>query len=328
MNTASSAFATGPSEPELLAKLTQIARHWDRRAQVRRADVEIAGIELVRDVPDFRQEALPFFGHATLARLDPADASYVLTCGWLIFNLKVISTEQSVLIPACIKLLERFDAIVDAAARDIVAQTLVDESFHVLLVQRANTVTMNHRNVLVRLPAQSTMLRRLRAHQAACTEGWQRDLSLIGAAVVTEVFIKGYLSQLSSATDIQPLNVAITRVHLADERAHGGIFRVLAEMLFRRLDAVQSSFLVDVMVRAMSWFSEPDFAAWRSMLAGRTRVSTGSMLDDVELAWRDESNYAELEAFLSDVGVRGVEEKVAAVREAARRPSPRSWDRR
>jgi hypothetical protein len=296
------------SAAETLLKFTA---SWERRAQVKRSGV--LEIDFEPDLPDFLPELLP--GAVLPAVLDTSarGQSRLLTYGWLAFNQKAIDIEHNVLMPACLRLLELASEAGDVVAADAVSQALVDEAYHILLVRQANQRTLAER----RLPAPSFPLcrtvERMREHQARFPARWQRDLTAIGAAIVTEVFIKGYLGQLSQAEGVQPLSVLVTRAHLADEAVHASIFVMLAEQLYRRLDPQQREFLAEVLIRAMSWFPDPELPTLE--VAIRTAALPGSdeLLRRCRMDTRPDIDYRELTAFLGRVGVEDVDRHIARV---------------
>jgi hypothetical protein len=241
-----------------------------------------------------------------------AGQAQLLTYGWLAFNQKAIDIEHNVLMPACLRLLELAGEAGDVVAADAVSQAMVDEAYHILLVRQANQRTLVERRLPApRFPLCRTVLR-MREHQARFPARWQRDLTVIGAAIVTEVFIKGYLGQLSHAEGVQPLSVLTTRAHLADEAVHASIFVMLAEQLYRRLAAHERAFLAEVLVRAMSWFPDPEQAtlevAIRTALPGNDALIRSCRVDD-----RPDIDYDELTSFLARVGVEDPGRHVARV---------------
>lgn len=296
------------STAETLSKFTA---SWERRAQVKRSGVLDIGFE--PDLPDFLPELLPGTMRSAFLETSAPDQSRLLTYWWLAYNQKAIDIEHHVLMPACLRLLELANEAGNVVAADAVSQAMVDEAYHILLVRQANQRTLAER----RLPAPGFPLcrtvERMREHQARFPAKWQRDLTVIGAAVVTEVFIKGYLGQLSQAEGVQPLSVLTTRAHLADEAVHASIFVILAEQLYRRLASHEREFLAEVLIRAMSWFPDPELPTLE--VAIRTAALPGSeaLVRGCRLDKRPDIDYRELATFLGRVGVEDIDRHVARV---------------
>jgi alpha-N-dichloroacetyl-p-aminophenylserinol N-oxygenase len=291
--------------------LRKITSSWERRAQVKRSG--LLDVRFDPALPDFLPELLPFAAHPDLLDEDPSARSRLLTYGWLAFNQKAIDIEHHVLMPACLRLLELANEAGDGAAADAVSQALVDEAFHILLVRQANQRTLAER----RLPAPTFPLcrtvERMREHQARSSAQWQRDLTVIGAAIVTEVFIKGYLGQLSQAEGVQPLSVLTTRAHLSDEAVHASIFLMLAEKLYGQLGPQEQEFLAEVLIRAMSWFPDPELPTWEAALRAAELPGNEELIRRCRLDASPQVDYQELASFLRRVRVQGVERHIARV---------------
>jgi hypothetical protein len=291
--------------------LTKIVASWDRRAQVKRTG--LLDVRFEPDLPDFLPELLPFAAHPVFTSANQDERMQLLTYGWLAFNQKAIDIEHNVLVPACSHLLEMATMEDDTVAADAVSQALVDEAYHVLMVRQANQRTLSERGLQAPSFPLCRIVTRIREHQARCPLQWQRDMTIIGAAVVTEVFIKGYLDQLSQADGVQPLSVITTRAHLTDEAVHARIFLILAEQLYARLEQPQREFLAEVFIRAMSWFSDPELPTWEVAVRAVGLRQGEEMLRDCRLSSTVAIDYDELAEFLGRVGVDHVQERIARV---------------
>ncbi len=297
---------TAPAE--LLGKLNA---SWERRAQVKRTGLLDVPFDL--EARDFLPELLPAPLAAALPELAAAEQSRLLTYGVLVYNQKAIEVEHDVLVPSCLRLLEWATEDDDQVAIEAVGQALVDESFHILLVRLANRRTLAERGLPPpRFPPCRTVAR-MRAHQQRAQAPWQRDLTVVGAAIVTEVFIKGYLGTLSQAEHVQPLSVLTTRAHLADEAVHSSVFLALAERLYQRLGPVERDYLAEVLVRAMSWFPDPELGAWEAAIRAAELARGDELVRRCRAAPTPAIDYGELTAFLRRVGVDDVERHLARV---------------
>jgi alpha-N-dichloroacetyl-p-aminophenylserinol N-oxygenase len=297
------------------ALLQKYTATWERRAQVKRTGV----LEVPFDpaAMDFLPELLPAALVPAYAELPAEERHRLLTYGWLVFNQKAIEVEHHVLIPACLRLLERATEDGDWLAAEAVSQALVDESYHILLVRQANQRTLDERRLPAPRFAPCRTVERMREHQRRSTAPWQRELTVIAAAIVTEVFIKGYLGALSVAEGVQPLCVLTTRAHLADEAVHSSLFLSLAEKLHRRLGAEEQEFFADALVRAMAWFPDPELAAWEVAIHAARLSQADDLLRRCRAQPLPEIDYTELASFLRRVGVEDVDRYLTRVHQGA-----------
>lgn len=288
-------------ERELLDSLQKVSSHWPQRAQVR-APVP-AEIEFHEQKPDFPAELLPFHGHPLFDRLDASIRQRLLSYGWLLFNQKAIDIEKHVLLPGCVCLMERFDDSGSRHAALAIQQSLIDEAYHIALMHHANEFMLERRGLKrPPLPRCNVMLR-MNAHRDACSEPWQRDATVMAAAIATEVFISGYLRPVSRATDIQDASRLTTRTHLIDEGAHAGIFKLAAELFMWRSSPAQSDFFVDALLRAMAWFHDPELPMWRAITSYLGVPGGAAMLDDCAAAATVPREHPELFRFLEEIGI-------------------------
>ncbi len=281
------------------AVLQKMARSWRQRAQVRKAqDFEEIEFELAR--PDFAAELLPFGDHPRFQRLDEAARARVLSAAWLAYNAKTLDIESWIVSPFCLDALGgRVPGLGDAVSQQVVSETLVDESFHVLLTVNATGLTRAHRSLALEVPP-SLLVRLTRECQARYSEEWQRTLVRLAVAVVSEVFISDYLLALSSSEVIQPLHRLVVDAHRRDEVAHGVVFRHLARVIYGALSRREREFFAAVLPRPVRWFAAHDTALWSSLfsqlgapeLGGLAQECAGKRED--ELARIDYSGVIEL----------------------------------
>jgi alpha-N-dichloroacetyl-p-aminophenylserinol N-oxygenase len=294
--------------------LAKFNASWERRAQVRRTSA--SQIDFDPSLPDFPPELLPPALAQAFPQLPADQQRRLLTYGWLAFNRKAIDVEHHVLVPACLRLLQRDAVASQRAASEAISQALVDEAYHIHLVRQASARTLVERGLAEpRFPLSRTVAR-MNEHHAAHDAPWQHELTLIGAAIVTEVFIKGYLTELSVAEHVQPLCMLTTRAHLADEAVHASVFVLLAELLYTSLDAAERDFFADVLIRAMAWFPDPEHELWEVAIRAAALPSGGALIARCRAVPAPVIDYAELVAFLQRVGVDAPERRVARAQAA------------
>ncbi|MEZ4363998.1 MAG: diiron oxygenase [Kofleriaceae bacterium] len=311
--TSTGAPTVSPPSPTS-AMLQKFTSSWERRAQVKRSGV--LDVPFQPALPDFLPHLLPPTLASELDALAPAERSRLLSYGWMAFNQKAIDVEHHVLVPACLRLLEQATEAGEQVAVEAVSQAMVDEAYHIYLVRQANQRTLEERGLSAPDFPLSRTVERMREHQARHPAARQRDLTVIGAAIVTEVFIKGYLGELSQAEGVQPLSVLTTRAHLADEAVHSSVFLLLAEQVYGGLPEHERDFFTEVLIRAMSWFPDPELAVWEVAIRAAA-VEGGERL--IQRCWQcppPEVDYAELSAFLRRVGVGDVERHLARLHAA------------
>src|SRR3546814_19357868 len=77
--------------------------------------------------------------------------------------------------------------------RHVICETLVDEAYHLLLVENANRLTRFHRDLAhIRIPS-FNLVRFMEIEKARYNEDWQRILIKLATSVVSEIFVSHYL---------------------------------------------------------------------------------------------------------------------------------------
>jgi hypothetical protein len=255
--------------------LRRITEGWINRAKVRREPVEL---EFEPELPDFLETLLPFHQHPTFQSLSSEDRQKILSSGWLIYNEKTVAIETAIVSPSCQDALEgRIPGLGDGMLRQVICETLVDEAYHLLLVENANRLTRFHRGLgQIRVPS-FNLVRFMEAEKARCSEGWQRILVQLATSVVSEIFVSDYLHQLSDCRDIQPMNRATVAAHRHDELAHSKIFTLLSEAFYPALSPAEQAFFAEVLPKPIAWFADMELDIWESVLE-QLRVPGGARM--------------------------------------------------
>ncbi len=293
------------------SKLISLVRRWELRSGVRSA---LPGDSTEYDLrqPDFLEGLLPFHDHPIYQNSEVETKQRVLSCGWLAFNAKACDIERNIVNFACVQLSDLMGSQgFTPAHRDLITQTLVDEAFHVYIMDKAMDVTRAERGLHdLSLPA-SGMLSFLRAHQRHHSLDWQKNMAVICAAFATEIFIVGHLSRLAKTTEpLQPLNLATTMAHLQDEAVHESVFRNVAVHYYRSLDLARREFFLLTMVKAVVWFTAEDWNCWNSVLS-QIGLEPNRMLDEVRSEFVTEVEFQPLAKFLGFLGVEDIEDSIA-----------------
>jgi hypothetical protein len=310
---AEGAASRAVSEPDskYVRTLSKLANSWEARAGVRHFTLPDA-TAYDPALPDFPVDLLPFGRHP--AFIDASDEMRLsaLACAWLVFNQKTIDIERHILTPACLSIYDRMAQHMDL--HGVIAQTLTDETYHILMTHQASQLTRDQRGLAdLRIP-RTSVVRAMQEFQEAQSEGWKRDLVLVATAISTEVFICGYLRRLADATDIQPHNAAVTRAHLQDELAHASVFKAVAQFLCSELSPTERRFFVKCIVMSVRWFGASEADVWTAVLEqlGFRRHAT-IVGDCVALSKGNHADMDPVKHFLAELGVAG-EDDLAELR--------------
>lgn len=248
------------SVKNLLAKITT---SWSQRAQVRKPIVDLA-FDLQAD--DFLEDLLPFKDHPHYLAASWELKKQVLSCGWFIYNYKTVAVETEVINPCCVSLLaDEIPGVSDFISKQVISETMVDESYHVLLVVKAVGVTSQQRN-FTPMMSMTNLVKKMRSCQTLYNEQWQKKLVQLATAIVSEIFISDYLKLLSDCKTIQPLHQLTVAAHRKDEAVHANIFTQLTKAIYSQLDQQQRSFLAQILPKPVRWFADRDLALWLSLL--------------------------------------------------------------
>lgn len=262
-------YTTAPVAEDHLSQsrimLDRITAGWNERAKVRREPVDL---DFEPSKPDFLTHLLPFHAHPDFLKLPYEEKDRILSCGWLIYNEKTVAIETSIVSPSCLDALEgRIPALGDDAMRHVLCETLVDEAYHLLLVENANRLTRFHRNLgAIKIP-RFNLVRSMEAEKARQDEPWQKVLVQMATSVVSEIFVSDYLHQLSECESIQSMNRATVAAHRHDELAHSKIFTLLTEAFYPALSPEQQRFFVSVLPKPILWFADMELDIWASIFA-------------------------------------------------------------
>jgi hypothetical protein len=305
------------SSSSILAPLPQIAASWTRRAAIRKhATIPLDPSPGREDLP---VELLPFADHPTFRALSDAQRSRVLSCGWLAYNEKIVAVESNVVMPACLDAYEgRIPTAKVPSLYSIVAETLVDESYHIKLHLHANDRVQAWRKLdEIRIPP-CTMVTRMRALQAREADDWKRVVIQFVSAAVTEIFVSGYLRTLAGAEQLQPMTWMTTRMHLADELTHASIFKILTREVVHRLDETRREYLLQVLPLPVYWFADAEIDVWDSLLEQLGVVRRAEMLGDVRATLdRSKIDVEPLVQLFEELGIAGVRERIMDAADAA-----------
>jgi hypothetical protein len=307
-----------------LDRLTKIAGSWAGRAAVKMDEPACESAAYDSRRPDFLPELLPFHDHPDFVNAPEPFRQAALSCGWLAYNEKTVAIESRIVTPACMHLVDSDVAgLCGERLREPVAQALVDESYHILLVVRACGLTRRLRGLTdLRIP-QFELVTNMRRCQAAYAEPWKKILIQLATAVVSEILVSDYLSLLAQARNIQPLNRITTEIHRRDEAAHNGLFKSLGAVIYHALSAVEKEFFVRALTLPAAWFASPELEVWQAMLRQIGFPNADRILRDCRADRQGRQaclDLTTLEVLFSDLGIEA--EKVREQQEICIPASP------
>jgi alpha-N-dichloroacetyl-p-aminophenylserinol N-oxygenase len=243
--------------------LAQLSSRWGKRVAVKKDELDLDG-HFDPKLPDFPDQLVPMLNLPEANSVDPERRNRILSAAWIAYNAKTAAIENEIVLPACrLMLEERIPMRRDQAAVSALHQTIIDEHYHILLCHNAVGVTRRRRELtdLTFDPAGWSVVSGLQACRAGLTCS-ERDLVEIAFAVATETTIPDFLSMISKAFDIQPMNRITVDMHRKDENGHTVVFRELVAPLYRELGHDDRELFKDALVQGLTAFQAPDFDPW------------------------------------------------------------------
>ncbi|MGY0024887.1 AurF N-oxygenase family protein [Streptomyces sp. cg35] len=272
-----------PTDPVENAVITRLAGNWHRRATVKRQEPRLEDL-FDPDRPEYPERIVPFAGHPVWEGLPPEVRSSMLTWAWLAYNRHTIMAEQRIANPAFAYVIEgEFPSLGGPALEASLAQAMVDEQYHTLMHLNASAIARHERGISLPdtvLPAPH-IVRRHEELRADCSESWQRKLTTLAFATVSETSISAYLHLLADDPDIQEINSTTVKLHNRDEICHSSITGELAKTVYDFLDKKQRRFFVDTMLTGLEAFVANDYRTWEHILALHGVAGADRMIDEV-----------------------------------------------
>jgi hypothetical protein len=289
-------------------RIERLRDSWPSRANVRKPLLDVA-LDFDPSKPDFLAELLPFHDHPIYQKAAEEHKQAALSCGWIAYNEKTVAIESKIVSPACMHLIDgEVWGFPRHRYRSAVAQALTDEAFHILLVVQATGVTRQQRKLKHLVLPSFELVNSMQQHQEKHPERWKKILIQLATAVVSEVMVSEYLSRLSNAFNIQPLNRITTEIHRRDESAHNGLFKSLGAVIYHGLDPRAREFFVGALSQPSLWFASPELEVWEVMLKQIGFPGAEQMIADCRAQRRSRDIHLDLstlEALFADLGVEG-----------------------
>ena len=276
MNTERTTAGSASFEGDLLVRLTN---RWGKRVAVKRDELDLDGHFDPR-LPDFPDHLVPPLRLPDAATLPEEARTVMRAASWIAYNAKTAAIENEVILPACRLMLED-DLPVrrDHTAVAALHQTIIDEHYHILMCHNAVGVTRRRRDLedLDFHPSGWSVVQRLKEAKAG-RGGVERDLVSVAFALAAETTINAFLSTLSTAESIQPMNRMTVDLHRRDESGHAVVFRELVGALYRELEMEQRELFCEALVAGLDAFRAPDFEPWVTVAdRGGLALSAGQL---------------------------------------------------
>jgi hypothetical protein len=287
--------------------LDRIANNWARRAYVKKQELQPFFEE---GKEDFLENLLPFRDMPQYLSCTPELRSKILSCGWLMYNAKTTQIETEVVNPACLNIIQRrMPGLDGGSTQTAVCETMVDEVYHVHLVEQASRLTRTVRALdHVEVP-RLNLIRHMQQRQQQFSEPWQRQMVRFATSVVSELFFSDYLLLLSESEEIQPFNRMTVAAHRHDEMVHGPLFRSLAQLFAVKLTEAQRATFAGLLAEPVVWFADRELDAWLVMLRqigfpqAERMINECKSLGEVDLAKLD---YSGVVTLAEEIGVLDV----------------------
>jgi alpha-N-dichloroacetyl-p-aminophenylserinol N-oxygenase len=292
------------------AVISRLAGNWRRRATVKRDEPDIDSL-FDPERPDYPERIVPFRGHPTWQALPDELRSRLLSWAWIAYNRHTVLAEQRVANPAFALVMEgEFPGLGGHDMEIALAQAMVDEQYHSLMHISASALTRRRRGFTFPdsvLPESHTARTHHRM-RAQCAERWQRSLTTLAFATVSEISINAYLDLLADDREIQVVNSTTAKLHNRDEYCHASISDEMAKLVYDVLNPQKRRFFVDMLVAGLEAFVSTDYATWMAILQIEEVPGWGRMVADIQddkSSSRLVRDYSGLHSLMSDMDVLG-----------------------
>jgi len=279
---------------------------WANRVAVKTSDLDISSY-YDTNIPDYPPGLVPFIEDYRYQNLNESTRKKVLAGAWISYNEKTINIEVSIVAPVCAFLLKgEFSGLDTETLKRVVAQTQIDEQFHILMCLDACLITRKSHNLEELKIPESIVVRKL--HQALEEIEQDRDKKIVqlSFACVAEVTINAYLNLLANDKDIQPFNKETTNLHRKDESAHHKIFKDIAKNVFAGLNFQEKKVFIEGLTQGLNAFTTIDFTAWREILLFLNIDAANDIVDQCLLSMENKRivrDYSGIKGLLNELGI-------------------------
>ena len=246
--------------------LNKMSNVWSKKAQVKE-ECKIDSIELVETAQDFIPELIPFYGTQYWKEISQSHKDKLTSYGWILYNLKTIQIESDVVSPACMDFIstpysDKSVATINRSA----CEALTDEAYHILLSVRSNDEIYKFRNLERLSKPEFSLVKSLKMQEESCNAEWERRLTRLAYACVSETLVSDYLDLLAKNDSIQNMCKMAVSAHAEDEWMHASVFTLILDNVYTGLSHKEKSFLLSKMRPAISAFKDSELSSWENPL--------------------------------------------------------------
>jgi len=187
------------------------------------------------------------------------------------------------------------------------SETLVDESYHILMVVNAMMACKKNRHLTDLKLTGFSLTEKMNEEIAKADYDWQKRIIRLGTSIVSEVFISDYLGLLSEAKFIQPINRITTHAHKQDELAHSGLFKTFSKQIYAKFNDKQKRYFTEFLPKPINWFASRELDIWHQILhrvkfpnADKIIAESREQHGDVDLS---RIEYGELIELATEIGL-------------------------
>ncbi len=251
------------SESKLLLTL---ADNWKNRAAVRKERLDLRPY-YDTSLPDFPIDMVPFWNFSEFEEIPESDKLKVLAAAWISYNEKTIYIEDRVINPLCTLLLKNgLPGVDDVHTKQVLAQTLVDEQFHILMCLEVCSCARKQHHLQDFVVNEPLLGKSLSDALQKTKDDNEYNLVTMAYGTVAEMTINAFLKQLSEDKTIQPINRLNTELHRRDEASHAAIFGEITRSVYSELTENDREKFKQYITRALSDFVELDLSFWSTIL--------------------------------------------------------------
>ena len=283
-----------------------LADSWQTRVAVKTCDLDTDSYYDKR-IPDYPPRLVPFRDHPRYKALDETTRRRILAGAWVAYNEKTIDVEMSVTAPACALLMKNaFLGLDTAASKRLVAQTQIDEQFHVLMCLDACLLARKMHGLEDLVIPKSLVAQEVDRAVAQAANRREIELIHLAFAAVAEVTVNQYLNVLADDLEIQPFNRATTALHRQDEVTHHDIYKGFVTSVFGHFDEHERRVFVKALTAGLEAFVKIDFGAWQRILEFLDIDGADEMVRDCLAsagAKRIVRDYSGFRGLLAEIGV-------------------------
>ena len=286
----------------------RLAHSWRNRVAVNHEKLDLAKY-YDQSIPDYPLDLVSFRADTRFSSLDPSTRHRILAGAWILYNEKTIAVENSIVTPACSLLLRgAFPTLDRVEIKRVVAQTLVDEEFHILMCLEACMVARQAYGLEALVLPCPAVVEALERQVAEVSSIRHQEIIRLAFATVAELTINAYLSLLSSDQTIQPLNRETTDLHRKDEASHNKFFRTITEVVYTSFEGNERDIFIRALSDGLHAYVQPDPKAWVEVLRFvGVAEAQGIVADssDIPLGRRMARDYSEFRNLLADLRIEG-----------------------